>query len=206
MIDTVVFDVGNVLVEWNYLDYLDSLGFSEETKNAVVKAIFQNPVWNSLDQGTVSAEDALVSFIRTAPDYEQEIRTAFGGCENCIHLFPYSVEWVQSLKERGCRVLILSNYSEYLSEKTKDRMEFLPLMDGTLFSYRVQMVKPQPQIYRKLIEMFDLVPERTVFIDDMKENVDGAAAFGIHPIHFLGYEDAKEKLAALLSSDTAEDK
>ena len=67
MIDTIVFDVGNVLVEWNYSDYLDGLGFSPETKAAVINAVFENPVWNKLDQGTVSAEDALTSFISAAP-------------------------------------------------------------------------------------------------------------------------------------------
>ena len=197
MIDTVVFDVGNVLVDWNYLDHLDSLGFSQETKDAVVKAVFRNPVWRRLDEGTMTETEALAAFIRTAPEYEKEIRLAFGSCENCIHLFPYSVDWVQSLKEKGCRVLILSNYSEFLFEKTKGKMKFLPLIDGTLFSYRYQMVKPEPRIYRKLIELFRLVPEHTVFIDDLKENVDGAAAFGIHPIQFFGYEDAKKKLEAL---------
>lgn len=197
MIDTIVFDVGNVLVDWNYRDYLNELGFSDEAKAAVTRAIFENPAWGRLDEGTVSTEEALSSFIRTAPEYEPEIRKAFDGCEACISLFPYSVDWIRSLKEKGYRVLILSNYSEFLFEKTKDKMKFLPLVDGALFSYRYKMVKPEPRIYRQLIRMFDLVPEHTVFIDDLKANVDGAAAFGIHPIQFLGYEDAKKKLEAL---------
>ena len=197
MIDTIVFDVGNVLVEWNYSDYLDGLGFSPETKAAVINAVFENPVWNKLDQGTVSAEDALTSFISAAPEYEPEIRKAFAGCDACIHLFPYSVDWIKKKKKKGYRVLILSNYSEYLFEKTKGKMAFLPLMDGTLFSYRYKMVKPDAEIYRQLISMFDLVPEHTVFIDDRKENVDAAAAFGIHPVQFFGYEDARKKLEAL---------
>lgn len=197
MIDTIVFDVGNVLVDWNYMDYLDQLGFSPETKDAVARAIFRNPVWGCLDAGTISTAEALASFIQTVPAFEKEIRTAFGGCEECIHLFPYSVGWVRSLKEKGYRTLILSNYSEFLFEKTKNKMEFLPLMDGALFSYRYKMVKPEPRIYRKLIELFRLVPEHTVFIDDLKANVDGAAAFGIHPVQFFGYDDAQKKLKAL---------
>ena len=64
MIDTVVFDVGNVLVDWNYLDHLDSLGFSQETKDAVVKAVFRNPVWRRLDEGTMTETEALAAFIR----------------------------------------------------------------------------------------------------------------------------------------------
>lgn len=197
MIDTIVFDVGNVLVDWNYTSYLDRLGFSDEAKKSVISAIFQSPVWNSLDEGTVSPETALNQFIACAPGYEQEIRQAFSGCEDCIHLFPYSVNWVKSLKEKGYRVLILSNYSEYLFEKTKNKMEFLPLMDGTVFSFRHKMVKPQPQIYRLLIDSFRLVPENTVFIDDRQDNVEAAAAFGIHPIRFTGYSHAVEELRKL---------
>lgn len=196
-INTIVFDVGNVLVDWDYMGYLEGLGFSSEVREAVANVVFRNPVWNSLDRGTISLEEAMADCIRNAPEYEREIRTVFDGCEDCIHLFPYAVDWVRSLKERGYRVLILSNYSEFLFEKTRDRMDFLPLMDGTLFSFRYKMVKPEPDIYRKLIELFQLAPERTVFIDDRKENVDAAAAFGIHPIQFFGYEDAKAQLRKL---------
>ena len=64
MIDTIVFDVGNVLVEWNYSDYLDGLGFSLETKAAVINAVFENPVWNKLDQGTVLLVGETVNFPR----------------------------------------------------------------------------------------------------------------------------------------------
>lgn len=197
MIDTIVFDVGNVLVDWNYTDYLERLGFSCAAKEAVTTAVFQSPVWNSLDKGTISPEDAIGEFISRAPRYGHEIRQAFAGCEDCIHPFPYSADWIKSLKEQGLRILILSNYSEYLFDKTKDKMKFLSLVDGTLFSFRCKMVKPQPEIYRLLIDMFGLVPENTVFIDDRPDNTDAAAAFGIHAIRFKGYSDAVLELKKL---------
>lgn len=199
MIDTIVFDVGKVLVDWNYSDYLDRLGFTPREKEAVTAAVFENPLWAALDGGNVTPDDALNGFFRSAPGFRPQIRRAFAGCEDTISLFPYSVDWISSLKKRGFRVLILSNYSEYLFEKTKHKMAFLPLMDGALFSFQCGMVKPQPQIYRKLIDSFHLTPEHTVFIDDRPENTGAAEAFGIRTICFTDFESVRKKLEELLA-------
>lgn len=199
MIDTIVFDVGKVLVDWNYSDYLDRIGLTPQEKEIASAAVFEHPLWIALDEGSVTPSEALDGFCRFAPGYESVIRRAFEGCGEAIHLFPYSADWVKSLKQRGYRVLILSNYSEYLFEKTKHKMEFLPLMDGALFSFQCRMVKPQPQIYQKLIDSFRLTPEHTVFIDDRPENTSAAESFGIRTICFEDFASARETLEGLLA-------
>ena len=99
--------------------------------------------------------------------------------------------------EKGYRIYILSNYSGDLFERTKEKMPFLPYMDGTLFSYTCHLTKPEPEIYQHLIQKFSLTPDRCVFLDDTKANVEAAEQAGIHGIHFMGYEDGVAQLKKL---------
>lgn len=62
-----------------------------------------------------------------------------------MELFPYAMEWILDLKARGYHVYILSNYSENMLDQTKDKLKFLPLMDGVVFSYKIKKMKPDPE-------------------------------------------------------------
>ena len=133
MIDTIIFDVGRVLVNWDYESYLKRFAFGPEKTKAIA-----------------------------APEYTEEIKEVFAHCEETITPLPYAESWVRSLKEKGYRLYILSNYSGDLFERTKEKMPFLPYMDGTLFSYTCHLIKPEPEIYQHLIQKFSLTPDRCV--------------------------------------------
>ena len=72
-------------------------------------------------------------------------------------------------------------------------------MDGGLFSYEVQLIKPDRWIYEELLRRYQISPEEAVFFDDSLPNIETACSLGIHGIHFTGYEDARKKLEALLA-------
>ena len=105
--------------------------------------------------------------------------------------------WVQYLKKRGYRLYILSNYSEYMLERTKAKMNFLKYMDGAVFSCDVKEVKPEPAIYKILLEDYGLKPEECVFIDDREENCRGARKLGMHAVRFHDFKQAAADLEAL---------
>ena len=180
MIDTIIFDVGRVLVNWDYESYLKRFAFGPEKTKAITAATFESPYWRQFD-----------------PEYTEEIKEVFAHCEETITPLPYAESWVRSLKEKGYRLYILSNYSGDLFERTKEKMPFLPYMDGTLFSYTCHLTKPEPEIYQHLIQKFSLTPDRCVFLDDTKANVEAAEQAGIHGIHFMGYEDGVAQLKKL---------
>ena len=77
-------------------------------------------------------------------------------------------------------------------------MDFLFHVDGGILSYREKLIKPMPEIYERLIRQYDLVPEECVFLDDLQQNLDGAAAFGIHTILFQNREQAGSELEKLI--------
>ena len=95
---------------------------------------------------------------------------------------------------------MLSNYGKTSFEAARDngRLSFLPVVDGGGISYEVQIVKPEPAIYRKLLEKYNLSAEECVFLDDKAENIEAAKALGFHGIVVESYEQASEALIKLL--------
>ena len=200
MIKNIIFDVGKVLVEYDPDGMMKKLGFDEETLQTVNQAVFQNESWNESDRGVLSPEELLEAFIANNPAYEKEIRQVIDAVGDTISLMPYTVEWVKGLKEKGYHLYILSNYAEYTYEKTSHKMEFLPYMDGVVFSYRCKLIKPEKEIYEYICKTYELKPEESVFLDDRKDNVEAARNMGMHGIVFENYAQGSETLEQLLKN------
>lgn len=197
MIRNIVFDVGNVLVEYSWERMLQALHITGEAYDAVAKATALSPMWNELDRSLLSDEEILEGFIKNAPEYEKEIRLVWDNISESVHCYDYSVEWVQKFKKKGYQTYILSNYSKHGYELTRQELPFVEDMDGVLFSYEVKLVKPEPEIYQTLLKKFQLKPEECVFMDDNEKNVIAAREAGIHAIHFKNKEQAEAELEAL---------
>lgn len=197
MIDTVIFDVGNVLVDFDWRGYLEGFGFLPEVREAVATAMFLSPQWDEMDRGSCPDQEYLEAFIQNAPKYEKEIRDVYAHCGDCIHTCAYAVSFVQACRKKGCRTYILSNYSRYLFHETEHKMPFREYMDGELFSFQTGQIKPEPGIYRTLLARYGIDPGRALFLDDRKDNLDTASGMGIHTLQFLTYEKAMEDLRDL---------
>ena len=110
--------------------------------------------------GALSDEELLTGFIRKAPAYEAQIRNFWEHVNRAIYPFPYVGEWMRTLKDKGYRLYILSNYGAWTYAKTKDQsLGFLKDVDGALFSFEVKQIKPEPEIYHSLLERFHLRAE-----------------------------------------------
>lgn len=197
MIRNIIFDVGNVLVEYSWERMLKALHITGEAYDAVAKATVLSPMWNELDRSLLSDEEILEGFIQNAPEYEKEIRLVWDNIPESIHCYDYSVEWVRKFRKKGYKTYILSNYSKRGYEATKQELPFVADMDGVLFSYEVKLVKPEPEIYQTLLKKFQLKPEECVFLDDNEKNIIAAREAGIHAIHFRNKEQAEAELEKL---------
>lgn len=194
MINAIVFDIGRVLVAWDWQSYLQSFGFSEQKTEKLAKAVFQNESWKETDRGVWSDEEILQSFIKEAPEYEEDIRNMWIHMDRCVRKYDYTDTWIRELKEKGYQVYYLSNYGRTLRESTKEALSFTNECNGGIFSYEIQTIKPEQAIYKALVEKYSLVPSQCVFQDDMPQNVEAARKYGLHGIQFVTYEQAKEEL------------
>ena len=151
--------------------------------------------WAEADRGIRTEEEILQSFIANTPSYEKEIRATFSKIEDTISVYSYTKDWLAYLKKRGYKLYFLSNFPEPLYRRCLDRLNFLELMDGGYMSWQVHLLKPEPEMYRKLIQDFQITPEKAVFIDDYMDNVAEARAQGLNAIHFTGRKSAVQQLA-----------
>ena len=200
MIRNMVFDIGNVLIDFRWKEYMRSLfGENEVLIQAINRGIWHNGCWAAMDKGEMDGAATLQSAIASAPQYEKEIRQTLANAAHAFHKNEYAVPWVQELKKLGFHVYYLSNYSAFSIKVNPGVLDFIPYMDGGVFSYQVKAVKPEPEIYRCLCEKYGLKPEECLFTDDVPENVKGAQACGFQGIVFESYEKTyPEIMKALL--------
>ena len=197
MIDTIIFDIGNVLLDFDYMKQFRRL-FDEETANAIADVTVRKlENWIELDRGVLSYEEAINRMIQEAPHLAKEIRLAVQELYRNMESYTYATEWVKSLKDKGYRLYVLSNYGERPFAESKEKMPYLQYMDGSLISYEIREVKPSAAIYRALCDQFHIDPSKAVFIDDSAMNIAGAKDFGLHTIHFTGYANAIAQLETL---------
>ena len=181
MIDTVIFDIGNVLTEWHWRDSFTQM-FGEALVEPLADAPVRSPGWSELDRGALS-EDGIVDLLtQNAPQYANEIARIVHECHDFVTVFPYAADWLKGLKEAGYKVYILSNFSEFGYNRAKPRFDFLKYADGALISYEIKEVKPDRVIYEAICERYGIVPENAVFLDDKEENTEAAIAFGMQAI------------------------
>lgn len=184
MTNTIIFDLGKVLVNWDWEGYLDTFSYDEGTRTAIANAVFTNPDWAYGDTGLVTPDEWLSLFIENAPEYEEQIREVYEHLEETIYPYSYTLDLIQKYDELGYRIFFLSNYSEYLYEKSKDRLSFIEAFDGGIFSYREKCIKPEEKIYRLLFERYDIIPEETIFFDDNEENIRKGKELGLQAVLF----------------------
>jgi len=186
-VNAVVFDLGNVLIEWNPLRVV-SESFVRDT---------DFHAWNAeLDRG-VSFDDVEKMWCATYPQFADEVRTFRARWFDTLGDVDADVmATVQELKAAGVAVFGLTNSSmENAPQSPKVQAVFAEL-DGAVVSGDIGLLKPNREIYDYTAAHFGLVPSRTWFVDDNAANVAGAAACGWNAIHFTGAAALRDALIA----------
>lgn len=197
MIKNIIFDIGNVLTDFRWEDFLRDKGFNEEMIKRIANACVYSDVWKEYDKGIWTDEEILDGFAENDPEIAQEIHRAFGDFTDLVTPRDYAIPWVKELKEKGYKVWYLSNFSNKATTECAECLGFIPYTDGGILSFRDKVIKPDAAIYELLLNRFGLVAEESVFIDDTLVNVEAAEALGIHGIHFVSKKQTEKELRDL---------
>ncbi len=196
-IDTVVFDVGNVLIPWNPRWLLGKLLPDEAALERFLDEV-DFGAWNEQHDAGLPFADGIARLGARFPHYRQVLQAFFDRWEETIaDPFPESVALARALRSAGYRTFALTNFSAETYPRALRRNPFLDEFEGIVVSGREGMIKPDPAIYRLLCTRYAVTPERCVFIDDNPRNVEGARAVGMHALHFTDVERLAGDLAAL---------
>lgn len=197
MIKNIIFDIGNVLSDFRWRDFIIEKGFDQEMADRIGAASVKSALWSELDRGVWTDEQLLEGFVKNDPEIELQIREAFSDLHGMVVPREYAVSWVRELKRKGYRVYYLSNYSRRAREQCSDVLEFTAYTDGGILSYKERLVKPDPAIYHLLMKRYGLKAKESVFLDDTLENIETARRIGMQGIWFQSREQAVEELKKL---------
>lgn len=199
-IKNIVFDIGNVLVDFRWYDYMLDLGFTEEEASFLGENMVLNPLWGEFDRGARTDRSVIDEFKQRMPEYAALIEEFHRDPTDIVAFREGADKWVKSYRERGFRIYLLSNYPERLFSLNSKHFKFTQHIDGALISYQIKHIKPEPEIFSALFERFSLVPEECIFIDDSEKNIEGAKKAGMHGVVYTSREQAIEDVEKIINS------
>ena len=194
-INTVIFDLGGVLIDWNPRYVYRTIFKTEEE----IDWFFENVAthdWNENQDAGYPIAKATDELVAQHPEWESQIRAYYGRWEEMLGgPIKETVEILRKLKKiPGLRTFALTNWSAETFHVALDRYEFLHWFDGRLVSGEERTRKPFPEFYQRLIDKFSIDPSKALFIDDNLRNINGAEVLGIRGIHYHDPVQLKEEL------------
>ncbi|MCD7955124.1 MAG: HAD family phosphatase [Lachnospiraceae bacterium] len=203
MINTIIFDIGKVLIGFDPDIYIKRFEFDPEEEAYLSSSIFGGAHWQDLDLGIKPFEQIREEIAASViPSYRDDALRVFDQSFLTISKKDYTIPWIRSLQARGLQTYYLSNYSRWMIDRSGEALDFLPLMHGGLFSCEAGLIKPDPAIFQAFLARYpQVVPDESVFLDDSPRNVEAALALGFHGIVFKNHEQAVRELEVLLGAD-----
>jgi 2-haloacid dehalogenase len=197
MINTIIFDLGAVLIDWNP-GYLYRKIFKNESEMHHFLENICTPAWNEEQDGGRSLQEATNFLISHYPEHEANIRAFYDRWDEMLGgPIAGTVEIFKALKESGrYKIYALTNWSAETWPIALERYDFLNWFDGVVVSGTEKDRKPFPSFYHTLLNRYGVKPEEALFIDDNLRNIHAAEALGIRSIHFTNPEQLRAKLPA----------
>jgi 2-haloacid dehalogenase len=195
LIDTVVFDVGNVLIDWNPRHLYRKL-FADEERMEWFLAHICTPAWNIEQDRGRSFAQAVAELTIRHPQWEPEIH-AFDARwgEMIAGEIAGSVALLSRLKGKVA-LYAITNFSREKYAQTLERCAFLRDFQGVVVSAHEGLLKPDLAIYRLFLDRYGREASRCLFIDDSARNAEGARRAGMHAVQFVDAVGLARDLAA----------
>lgn len=189
MIKNIVFDMGNVLLEWVPENIVKRFVDDPERVEKLAKTIFESEIWHKFDANEVTEEDVRnYAKEQLGEDYAEDIDEVLDNWQYCLPVQDSMSRLVKYFHNKGFGIYMLTNANVKFVEIKRD-LHVLKFMDGYMASYEVGCAKPNEKIYKMFLKKFDLRAEECLFIDDLVANCDGARAVGMTAVLFDGVYD-----------------
>jgi 2-haloacid dehalogenase len=198
MINTIIFDLGAVLIDWNP-HYLYKTLFSDEEEMKSFLANIATSDWNEEQDAGRTLQEGTDLLVKQHPEHEANIRAFYTRWEEMLGdpLWD-TVEIFKELKEsRKYRIYALTNWSAETFPIALKRYDFLNWFDGIVVSGEEKIRKPALEFYHLLLHRYQVNPEEALFIDDNYRNILAAERSGIKSIHFTSADLLRKQLTDL---------
>lgn len=195
-INTIIFDLGGVLIDWNPRYVFDDNYFDSEEKRAYFFNHICTNDWNEEQDAGRSIVTATQELVQKFPEWEPAIRDYYGRWTDMLKSpIPDTVEIFRTLRQSDrYKMYALTNWQAGLFDIALVRYDFLHWFDGRVVSGEEKTRKPFPEFYHRLLNRYEVDPAKAVFIDDNLRNVKAAQELGIDSIHFQSPAQLQQEL------------
>lgn len=198
-IDTIIFDLGGVLVDWNPKYVFNENYFHSKEKLDYFFSHICSLDWNEEQDAGRSIVVATEERVKQFPEWESSIRDYYGRWTEMLKGPIYeTVDIFRQLKESGkYKTYALTNWQTGLFDIALVRYNFLHWFDGRVVSGEEKTRKPFPEFYERLLSRYNVDRSKAFFIDDNFRNIKAAEALGIQSHHFTTAAELKKELVSL---------
>ncbi|NLK68946.1 MAG: HAD family phosphatase [Clostridiaceae bacterium] len=197
MIKSVIFDIGRVLLRFEPKDYLYKLYGRGEKSERLYNIVFGSKTWLDLDRGTVSYDDAIKIMASECNSLSREIEYLIHNWIEIMTPIEESINLLKEIKTKGYNTFVLSNYHKEAFETVYSKYDFFRLFDGMFISSHYGLLKPEKEIYEKMLQKFSLNPTECFFIDDTPVNISASKELGIEGVVFKNPQLLRQDLRSL---------
>lgn len=182
MIKNIIFDIGNVILQFDIKEVIPNFTKKESEKQFIINNIINSPEWlqySLIDTGFISREQAIeIVEDRTNHINDELIEKFWYRYNDYSFINDNVIDIIKELKEKDYKIYLLSNINPYTFEFV-NKSGLFDFVDGYVLSYQEHKIKPYKAIYNVLLERYNLIPNESVFIDDNKNNIETGNSMGI---------------------------
>jgi HAD superfamily hydrolase (TIGR01509 family) len=197
-IKNVVFDVGGVLLEWNPSVTVAQLHPDPEIQATIRREMFDHADWHEFDRGGLTYDGAVEHFARQTGLSTAETRRLIDATVDSLKPIAGTVRLLDDLNAAGAHLYLLSNMPASTYDFLSRKHPFFSHFKYLVISGQILLIKPDPAIYKHLVEKTGIVPAESVFVDDLPRNVAAARDCGLHAIQFRDPESCRAELRTYL--------
>ena len=198
MIKNIVFDIGDVILNFDFDCILNKLTDDLKKKDYILNNVLNTSDWcgfTLIDNGFLTIEQAIAIVQKRTNHKEDElIEKLFKNYFLYSYFNKKVLNLIKKLK-KNYKIYLLSNINKYTFNYVKNS-DLFEIVDGYVLSYQVHQVKPNEDIYLNLIKKYNIMAIESLFIDDKFENIKTAKKLGFDTVYVLpnNYEDLIKKV------------
>ena len=199
MIKNIISDIGNVLFEFDTAGFINK-NIEAEDKEKFFDLIFGSDNWQLMDKGDLAFEDARKYFLSVYPKYKDSLNKLFDSSLTlCLNMNNNNINILKEYKEKCYNIYYLSNMSVETFQCINKKTDFFEktCIGGIVSAYE-KMIKPSEEIYKLLLNRFNLQAEECLFIDDNLNNVNSALKLGFNSFQLKNMNDMRFELEKIL--------
>lgn len=203
MLPSLIFDFGKVLVDYDFDEFFRRHIPDPDRLQAFLPLLNNAEVVQAFDRELIPFEQIVAGLIERHPAFEPEFRTFMQHYTEVVTgEVPGMRALLTRLKAQGYRLYGLTNWCHKVRQTMAQYDPIFRLLDGSVISSDEHLIKPEPAIYLRLCQKFQLKPEECIFTDDRPENAEGARAVGMRAIVFHDAQQYEDELLTLTNPQT----